>query len=117
MSTLISSWPEYADATRGQADAALPGASAWVEANAGSGKTKVLIDRVARLLLQRVEPDSILLTGMVQILFHYGRKNRGSLLYLPPVRPGISLRRQFWPASLPPVAGDAFRRVVPARRH
>lgn len=60
MSTLISSWPEYADATRGQADAALPGASAWVEANAGSGKTKVLIDRVARLLLQRVEPDSIL---------------------------------------------------------
>jgi ATP-dependent helicase/nuclease subunit A len=31
-----------------------------VEANAGSGKTKVLIDRVARLLLKRAAPDSIL---------------------------------------------------------
>jgi ATP-dependent helicase/nuclease subunit A len=53
-------WQDYEDATRGQADAARPEASAWVEANAGSGKTKVLIDRVARLLLKRAEPDSIL---------------------------------------------------------
>ena len=53
-------WPEYAAATRGQADAALPDASAWVAANAGSGKTKVLIDRVARLLLAGAEPDAIL---------------------------------------------------------
>ncbi|HEY7799185.1 MAG TPA: UvrD-helicase domain-containing protein, partial [Hyphomonadaceae bacterium] len=53
-------WKEYEDATRGQADAAQPDVSAWVEANAGSGKTKVLIDRVARLLLKRAEPDSIL---------------------------------------------------------
>jgi ATP-dependent helicase/nuclease subunit A len=44
-----------------QAKAAAPDASAWVAANAGSGKTKVLIDRVARLLLQPgVEPDQIL---------------------------------------------------------
>ena len=53
-------WPEYAAASEGQRQAALPESSAWVEANAGSGKTKVLIDRVARLLLRRVEPDSIL---------------------------------------------------------
>lgn len=53
-------WQDYEDAVRGQADAARPEASAWVEANAGSGKTKVLIDRVARLLLRRAEPDSIL---------------------------------------------------------
>ena len=53
-------WPEYAAASEGQRLAALPDHSAWVEANAGSGKTKVLIDRVARLLLKRVEPDSIL---------------------------------------------------------
>ncbi len=53
-------WPEYDSARRGQAEAAAPHASAWVAANAGSGKTKVLIDRVARLLLTRVEPDSIL---------------------------------------------------------
>ncbi|MAI91641.1 double-strand break repair helicase AddA [Ponticaulis sp.] len=40
--------------------AAKPDASIWVSANAGSGKTKVLIDRVARLLLQGAQPDSIL---------------------------------------------------------
>ncbi len=56
----LEDWPEYAAATRGQADAALPAHSAWVAANAGSGKTKVLIDRVARLLLAGAEPDAIL---------------------------------------------------------
>ena len=61
MSTpVLETWKEYEDATRGQADAAKPSVSAWVEANAGSGKTKVLIDRVARLLLEGAEPDSIL---------------------------------------------------------
>ena len=53
-------WPEYKKAQQGQALAALPDHSAWVEANAGSGKTKVLIDRVARLLLRGAEPDTIL---------------------------------------------------------
>ncbi|MFN3970059.1 MAG: double-strand break repair helicase AddA [Gemmobacter sp.] len=43
-----------------QARAADPGASTWVSANAGSGKTKVLIDRVARLLLGGVAPQRIL---------------------------------------------------------
>ncbi|MEL6210819.1 MAG: UvrD-helicase domain-containing protein, partial [Pseudomonadota bacterium] len=43
-----------------QDQAADPDASAWVSANAGSGKTKVLIDRVARLLLRGAPPDSIL---------------------------------------------------------
>lgn len=56
----------YQSAEQAQRLAADPNHSAWVEANAGSGKTKVLIDRVARLLLQRPdgrpgsEPDSIL---------------------------------------------------------
>lgn len=50
----------YARATRAQGEAADPDGSAWVAANAGSGKTKVLIDRVARLLLRRAAPDSIL---------------------------------------------------------
>ena len=37
-----------------------PGLSAFVTANAGSGKTKTLIDRVARLLLADVKPEAIL---------------------------------------------------------
>lgn len=53
-------WPEWQAALDGQASAAEPAANAWVAANAGSGKTKVLIDRVARLLLRGAAPDSIL---------------------------------------------------------
>lgn len=52
--------PPVAAAEHGQREASRPDASAWVSANAGSGKTKVLIDRVARLLLTGAEPDEIL---------------------------------------------------------
>lgn len=37
-----------------------PKNSAWVFASAGSGKTKILVDRVLRLLLEDVRPDKIL---------------------------------------------------------
>lgn len=43
-----------------QRTAADPGLSAFVTANAGSGKTKTLIDRVARLLLAGAAPAAIL---------------------------------------------------------
>lgn len=43
-----------------QRRAADPGASAWVGANAGTGKTKVLTDRVLNLLLTGTAPDRIL---------------------------------------------------------
>ena len=43
-----------------QAAAADPGLSVFVTANAGSGKTKTLIDRVARLLLAGARPETIL---------------------------------------------------------
>ena len=43
-----------------QRQAADPHASAFVTANAGSGKTKTLIDRTARLLLAGVDPAQIL---------------------------------------------------------
>ncbi|MBV2359504.1 double-strand break repair helicase AddA [Thalassococcus sp. CAU 1522] len=48
------------DATQRQIDAARPDASTWLSANAGSGKTRVLTDRVARLLLDGVLPEHIL---------------------------------------------------------
>jgi ATP-dependent helicase/nuclease subunit A len=40
--------------------AADPTINAFVTANAGTGKTKTLIDRVARLLLRKVRPEAIL---------------------------------------------------------
>jgi ATP-dependent helicase/nuclease subunit A len=43
-----------------QRRATTPGHSAWVEANAGTGKTKVLTERVTRLLLDGVRPERIL---------------------------------------------------------
>ncbi|HUO53949.1 MAG TPA: UvrD-helicase domain-containing protein, partial [Rhodoblastus sp.] len=49
------------EATRArQALASDPGRSAWVSANAGSGKTHVLAQRVIRLLLERNAPGRIL---------------------------------------------------------
>ncbi|WP_299372440.1 double-strand break repair helicase AddA [uncultured Tateyamaria sp.] len=51
---------ELHDATRRQHEAAQPLASTWLSANAGSGKTRVLTDRVARLLLENVQPQHIL---------------------------------------------------------
>ena len=50
----------YSAATRNQILASDPNSSTWLSANAGSGKTKVLTDRVARLLLSGVLPQKVL---------------------------------------------------------
>src|SRR5260370_24346408 len=48
------------DLRRVQIEASDPAVSAWVAANAGSGKTHVLAQRVIRLLLDSVDPAKIL---------------------------------------------------------
>jgi ATP-dependent helicase/nuclease subunit A len=50
----------YERASQNQAIAADPSRSVFVTANAGSGKTKVLVDRIARLLLAGAPPSSFL---------------------------------------------------------
>jgi ATP-dependent helicase/nuclease subunit A len=49
-----------AEANANQSRAADPNYSVFVTANAGSGKTKVLVDRLARLLLEGVRPSAFL---------------------------------------------------------
>ena len=77
-----------------QRTAADPTISAFVTANAGSGKTKTLNDRVARLLLAGVDPQKVVdagfspqLTLTAAILAHgtfedVGRLKPGELTYL-----------------------------------
>ncbi|KAF0178077.1 MAG: double-strand break repair helicase AddA [Hyphomonadaceae bacterium] len=52
--------PEYLEAQNAQRIAADPAQSVFVTANAGSGKTKVLVDRIARLLLGGAKPSAFL---------------------------------------------------------
>ena len=65
------------DASLRQIEAANPRASTWLSANAGSGKTKVLIDRVALSLLEGVEPGAHFMPNL-----HKGRRlgNAGSFV-------------------------------------
>jgi len=50
----------YKMAENMQRMAANPGKSIFVSANAGSGKTRVLVERVSRILLTGTNPDKIL---------------------------------------------------------
>lgn len=56
----MSDNPHYKAAVKAQKQASDPSASRLASANAGSGKTKVLVDRVSRILLQDVPPEKIL---------------------------------------------------------
>ncbi len=53
-------YPIPSDTAESQARASDPQNSAWVSANAGSGKTHVLAQRVIRLLLRGTDPSKIL---------------------------------------------------------
>ncbi|WP_422369037.1 double-strand break repair helicase AddA [Pelagibius sp.] len=56
----VSAQEVIARASAAQQQAADPAASVWVSASAGSGKTKVLVDRVLALLLSGNDPGKIL---------------------------------------------------------
>jgi ATP-dependent helicase/nuclease subunit A len=56
----MSTAPLLHEADANQARAADPEASAWVSANAGTGKTAVLVKRALRLLLAGSKPEAIL---------------------------------------------------------
>ncbi len=58
--TVPSNNQAYEHAQNMQRSAADPHTSVFVSANAGSGKTKVLVERVSRILLGGVRPDKIL---------------------------------------------------------
>lgn len=60
MSDLPVSEKLISETTARQMRAATPGLSAWVSANAGSGKTHVLSQRVVRLLMNGTAPSAIL---------------------------------------------------------
>ena len=65
------------DASERQVQASKPSDTVWLSANAGSGKTRVLTDRVARLLLGGVEPQHILCPVSYTHLDVYKRQARG----------------------------------------
>jgi len=50
----------FGDANSAQREAAGPDGSVWVSASAGTGKTRVLIDRLLRLMLDGTDPARIL---------------------------------------------------------
>jgi ATP-dependent helicase/nuclease subunit A len=60
MSDLPETKKLIGETTARQMRAATPGLSAWVSANAGSGKTHVLSQRVVRLLMDGTAPSAIL---------------------------------------------------------
>lgn len=60
MSDTVDTRPDYIAAVRAQRQAADPKHTRLVSANAGSGKTRVLVDRVSRLLLSQTAPEKIL---------------------------------------------------------
>lgn len=66
--------------TSSQARASDPDYSIWVEANAGSGKTFVLTNRVLRLLLAGVRPQSILCLTYTKAAAAEMRKRVGARL-------------------------------------
>ncbi|MFN3525114.1 MAG: UvrD-helicase domain-containing protein, partial [Paracoccus sp. (in: a-proteobacteria)] len=103
------------EATRNQIAAADPLRSTWLTANAGSGKTRVLTDRVARLLLAGTPPERILCltytkaaaTEMQNRLL--GRLGQWAMLPEPALRAELAALGEAGQPDLAPDLADARR--------
>lgn len=103
------------EATRNQIAAADPLRSTWLTANAGSGKTRVLTDRVARLLLAGTAPERILCltytkaaaTEMQNRLL--GRLGQWAMLPEPALRAELAALGEAGEPDLAPDLADARR--------
>ena len=95
--------------------AADPRLSAFVSANAGSGKTKTLIDRVARLLLDGARPEAILCVTYTKAAAAEMQRRLFDLLGGWSVQPDETLRKVL--AELEGRPADSFdaRRLSDAR--
>ncbi len=95
-----------------QRRAADPARSVWVAANAGSGKTTVLTERVARLLLEGARPSAILCLTFTKAAAAEMRARLFRLLGAWAMQPEADLRATLERLTGAPFAGD----LAPARR-
>ena len=82
-----------AEASEQQAAASDPRGSALVSANAGTGKTKLLTDRVLRLMLDGAPPDSILCVTYTRAAAAEMRNRISARLATWAIAPGAALRK------------------------
>ncbi|MGY6696788.1 MAG: double-strand break repair helicase AddA [Roseinatronobacter sp.] len=105
----------FDEATLAQNRASSPIASTWLSANAGSGKTKVLTDRVARLLLRGVEPQRILCLTYTKAAASEMQNRLFALLGKWAMLPENQLRDALWQIDEGPGSGLAEARRLFAR--
>ncbi|MCC5954829.1 MAG: double-strand break repair helicase AddA [Natronohydrobacter sp.] len=106
---------QFDEATLAQNRASSPLDSTWLSANAGSGKTKVLTDRVARLLLRGVEPQRILCLTYTKAAASEMQNRLFRLLGEWAMLPEADLRQRLAQIDAKPVGGLAEARRLFAR--
>mgnify|MGYP000891881911 CR=1 FL=1 len=88
-----------------QLEASNPSSNVWVNANAGSGKTHVLVDRVIRLMLGGTEPSRIMCLTFTKAAAAEMASGDGDAARLFAVDILASLRRLDGGRRMPAVAG------------
>lgn len=94
-----------------QITAANPDTSVWVSANAGTGKTGVLVDRISRLLLEGVEPERILCLTFTKAAAAEMANRLAELLSTWSALPDDMLREELRALGENPVDEDLLKRA------